>query len=469
LLSALGLVLPAAGQVSPYGSGVNPPGSLVVTSGVPQVGQSFNVGVSNTAISAAPASLAFLGIASAADPAFPAGTVVPGFGLSSPGSLGEVLISWVSPNPLLFLGAVPWAGGTAAPAQFTISVPSNPALSGVTFYLQGTLVDPATYPSVGMTNGLAVKLAPPGATALVPCVSEIPGMAIIPSGTFQMGSDAPSGHPYFGEQTTQPVHQVTISYCFWMGRHEVTQAEYEARMGTNPASFVGPSLPVEGVSWFNALEYCAALTAQYSSLGVLPVGYAFRLPTEAEWEYACRAGTTTEFNITDYLLCDQARFAYSWHANSYCLGWQSGTTPVGSYPANAWGLHDMHGNVWELCLDSFGAGYPAGPVTNPFYDNFGPHRVIRGGSWRNNSDYCRSAKRWRHPDGIISAITIKAVGFRVVLAPVFAPWTRPSAAGPKALARRRSGVAPGYRSRRPSERWCCWYRRRRSEAACVSL
>jgi formylglycine-generating enzyme required for sulfatase activity len=403
----------AAFQVTPYGFGVNPPESLVLTSGVPQVGQSFSVGVSNTGIGDKPAALAFLGIASAADPAFPAGTVLPGFGLSSPGALGELLISLVAPDPLFIFGPVNWPGGTAWPAGFTVAVPANPGLSGVTFYLQGMLLDPTTGPSLGLTQGLAVKLAPPGMTGPVPCVSQFPGMAMIQQGSFQMGSNAAEGYPYGISEDQKPVHQVTLSHCFWMGETEVTQAEFQALMNWNPSLFLGPNKPVERVSWFEAQTYCALLTAQQSALGNVPAGYQYRLPTEAEWEYACRAGTTTEFNTGTALFCNQAKFGYSNHSSTSCNF--GNTVPVGSYPANAWGLHDMHGNVLEWCLDSY-AAYTAGAATDPFVTG-GPTRVFRGGSWGSFSSDCRSSYRASASHGVKG----QALGFRVVLAPILVP------------------------------------------------
>jgi formylglycine-generating enzyme required for sulfatase activity len=414
LVLALGLALPVAGQVTPYGSGINPPGSLVVTSGVPQVGQSFNVGVSNSASSSAPAGLAFLGVASAADPAFPAGTLLPGFGLSAPGAPGELLISLVAPNPFLFLGGVPWAGGTAAPAQFTILVPTNPALSGVTFYLQGMLIGSSTAQSIGLTNGLAVKLAPPVGSPPVPCVTEIPGMSTIQPGTFLMGSNAASQAPYFGTVFEKPQHPVSLSDCYWIGQQEVTQAQYQALMGVNPSFYLGADRPVEQVNWFDAQAYCAALTAQASALGTLPAGYEYRLPTEAEWEYACRAGTTTEFNLGSSLTCSQAKFGFSNHSNSSCNS--TGTVPVGSYAPNAWVLYDMHGNVWEWCLDSF-TFYTAGAATDPFFTG-GALRVVRGGFLISESHECRSAKRLDVDPNFAQGF---GIGFRVVLAPMLAP------------------------------------------------
>jgi formylglycine-generating enzyme required for sulfatase activity len=256
------------------------------------------------------------------------------------------------------------------------------------------------------SDGLAVLFTGGGG-------NPIPGMMPIPAGSFLMGSNAPGGPPYFGEYTPDPVHQVTISYPFWMGRHEVTQGQYQALMGSNPSTYPGTSRPVETMSWYQARAYCAALTAQQA--GNLPAGYEYRLPTEAEWEYACRAGTTTEFHYGPSLLCGLARFYYSFHSGSECVGWQSGTMPVGSYAPNAFGLYDMHGNLWEWCLDSW-APYISAAVTDPFVTG-GPYRIFRGGSWGSNSRDCRSAFRY----GGVPGFTDHSVGFRVVLAPVLVP------------------------------------------------
>ncbi|MBI1380385.1 MAG: SUMF1/EgtB/PvdO family nonheme iron enzyme [Planctomycetaceae bacterium] len=406
VLSAVAANDAAAFQVTPYGSGVNPPGSLVLTSGIPMVGETFTVGVSNTAVASAPASLAFLSLATAADPAFPAGTVLPGFGLSAPGAQGELLLSLVAPNPLVTLGPVPWAGGATPPASFGLSVPQVPNLSGLTLYLQGTLVDVAAGPSLGLTNGLAVTLTAP----------NFPGLVPIQPGTFLMGSNAASAAPYFSQSSEKPVHQVTISQPFWMGRYEVTQAEYEALMGTNPAQLLGADRPVERVNWFNAVAYCHALNAQQTALGQVPAGYQYRLPTEAEWEYTCRAGTTTEFHYGTALFCNQARFWNSDHAGSTCgLTAASGTSPVGSYAPNAFGLYDMHGNVWEWCMDSF-SSYTASAETDPYVSG-GSFRVFRGGSWDFASNFCRSARR----GNVSPSLYTNFIGFRVVLAPVLVP------------------------------------------------
>jgi formylglycine-generating enzyme required for sulfatase activity len=204
---------------------------------------------------------------------------------------------------------------------------------------------------------------------------------------------------------------VTLSTPFWMGKYEVTQAEYQSVVGSNPSSFQGanwpnaPSRPVEQVSWNNAVAYCQALTAIERAAGRVPQGYQYRLPTEAEWEYCCRAGTTTEWSTGTSLSTSQGNF-------DNALGQ---TAVVGSYAPNAFGLHDMHGNVWEWCLDAY-TSYAPGPVTDPFVTG-GPIRVIRIGSWGSTAFNCRSAVRFYSTPGISNTYG----GFRVVLAPVLVP------------------------------------------------
>jgi formylglycine-generating enzyme required for sulfatase activity len=241
-----------------------------------------------------------------------------------------------------------------------------------------------------------------------------PDLVPIEPGMFLMGSPATplDVAPYFNQADAQPVHPVTISQPFWIGRHEVTQAEYQALMGANPSAFSGPSRPVERVSWHEAVAYCAALTASEQAAGRVPPGYAYRLPTEAEWEYCCRAGTTTEFHFGTALDCGQARMASSRHTGQTCSS--GSTASVGGYAANAWGLRDMHGNVFEWCLDSWGGtpNYPAAPVIDPL-STVGFARVARGGSFGNPSDQCRSAVRF----GFSPTSSAPNIGFRVVLAP----------------------------------------------------
>jgi formylglycine-generating enzyme required for sulfatase activity len=403
VLCALAANDAAAFQVTPYGSGVNPAGSLSVISGEPKVGTIFGLGVANTAIPDSSPAFAFLAFSLAP---FPNGFLLPDYGMSGPGAPGELLIDVLAPNYLFQLGPKPWAGGLAPPAPFFLGLLEDPSFAGATLYLQGVLAYLTPTLRVTLSNGLAVTLTAP----------YLPSMVAIEPGTFEMGSNAASGLPYFGSTNTQPVHTVTISSPFWMGRYEVTQAEYQALMGVNPSVNVGPNRPVEGVTWNDAVAYCAALTAAETLAGNVPVGYQYRLPTEAEWEYACRAGTTTEFNVGAGLLCSDAWFSLTYHPTLITsCGNSPETVDVGGYAPNAWGLYDMHGNVWEWCLDSF-ASYNAAPVTDPFVIA-GPDRVLRGGSWSSSSFGCRSAFRrdLGGPDFAFSD-----VGFRVVLAPVIA-------------------------------------------------
>ena len=142
-------------------------------------------------------------------------------------------------------------------------------------------------------------------------------------------------------------HSVTLTRDFWLSKYEVTQEEYAGLMGKNPSHFPGdPNRPVEKLSYFDAVNYCSALTKGERDAGRLPSGYEYRLPSEAEWEYACRAGTTNLFSFGDAVTeADQ----YAWTAENS----QAITHPVGQKRPNPWGLHDMHGNVWEWCLDWF--------------------------------------------------------------------------------------------------------------------
>jgi formylglycine-generating enzyme required for sulfatase activity len=228
-------------------------------------------------------------------------------------------------------------------------------------------------------------------------------MVAIQAGTFQMGSASIGG-------TSVPVHSVTITRPFWMGKYEVTQAEYQAVMGNNPSFWRAPQRPVETVPQFSAMAYCAALTTAEAAAGRIPDGYQYRLPTEAEWEYVCRAGTTTEWSTGASLSTSQANF------NNPSSGQ---TTVIGSYAANPWGLFDMHGNVWEWCLDSWdgSANYTSSAVSDPFVPGVSGRYVFRGGGWRETADGCRSALR----AGNIFGSTFNSVGFRVVLAPVRFP------------------------------------------------
>jgi len=209
----------------------------------------------------------------------------------------------------------------------------------------------------------------------------------IPAGTFSMGSS-------YGSGDEKPVHQVTL-LAFEMSVTPITQGQYQEVMGNNPSQFAGSdNLPVETVSWNDAVEFCQKLSYK--------TGSEFRLPTEAEWEYACRAGTTTRFNLGD-MDSDLAR-----------AGWYGGnsgkrTHPVGQKIPNAWEMYDMHGNVNEWCLDWYG-DYTSSSQNNPSGEQSGASRVIRGGGWTNYADSCRSASRY----GGNPANRYGNVGFRVV-------------------------------------------------------
>jgi formylglycine-generating enzyme required for sulfatase activity len=260
-------------------------------------------------------------------------------------------------------------------------------------------------------------------------MQTIPNMAWIPCGTFTMGSPASEAE----RDNDETQHTVTLSTGFYIGKYLVTQADYLAVMGNNPSYFttqdlngnpIAPDLsrPVEQVSWDDATAYCARLTAQEQAAGRLPAGWVYRLPTESEWEYACRAGTTTAFYCGSALRSGMANF-YGHEEYDASVGdiynpngiYLACTTAVGSYQPNAWGLYDMDGNVWEWCRDWYGGDYPTGSVTDPQGLASGPGRVVRGGSYYCFAGLCRSALRDYYGPSL-SNIDY-GIGFRVVLAP----------------------------------------------------
>ena len=228
-------------------------------------------------------------------------------------------------------------------------------------------------------------------------------LVLIPAGEFMMGS--PANEAKRGSDESQ--HRVRITRAFYMGKYEVTQAEYQVVMGTNPSKFKGASNPVEQVSWNDSTEFCRKLSERS--------GKQVRLPTEAEWEYACRAGTTTPFHYGSSLGSDQANFDGNFPDGGAARGtYREKTTPVGSFQANAWGLHDMHGNVWEWCGDWYDEGYYGkSPGQNPTGPTSGGYRVLRGGAWSNFGLSCRSALR----SGLIPSDRNDHIGFRVVAFP----------------------------------------------------
>ncbi|MCG3174264.1 MAG: Serine/threonine-protein kinase pkn1 [Myxococcota bacterium] len=220
--------------------------------------------------------------------------------------------------------------------------------------------------------------------ALPGCVSI--EMVWIAPGAFMMGS--PSTEE--GREDDETQHLVTLTKGFWLGKHQVTQAQWRAVMGGDPSHFLGDTVPVESVSWDDCQRFVARMNQ------IIPGG-GFRLPTEAEWEYACRAGTAG---------------AYAGAGDLDEMGWygdNSGreTHPVGQKQPNAWGLYDMHGNVWEWCEDSY-SKYPSGPVIDPL-NKSGSNRLGRGGGWNDYARSCRSAFRYSFsPD-----LRFSGMGFRL--------------------------------------------------------
>jgi formylglycine-generating enzyme required for sulfatase activity len=231
---------------------------------------------------------------------------------------------------------------------------------------------------------------------------------LIPAGRFVMGS--PASEPRRNLDEVQ--HQVTFTKPFYMQNTEVTVAQWQAVMGGKLfGRSRGSDSPVVRVSWFDTQQFIAKLNA-------LGEG-TYRLPTEAEWEYACRAGATAAFAWGDQITCAQAMFCNNSEKSGECISFvkqkglpMDGPAPVKSYAPNAWGLYDMHGNVWEWCEDWYGP-YPQSAVTNPKGPESGSAKVRRGGSFFREAQFCRSANRnYAHPGS-----RYQTLGFRVVLEP----------------------------------------------------
>ncbi len=234
-------------------------------------------------------------------------------------------------------------------------------------------------------------------------------MASIPAGEFTMGDRR-------GADDEQPARTVTVS-GFLMDRHEVTQTRFEELMGRNPSNSKGPDKPVEQISWLLAAKYCNArslregLTPCYDP-ATMECDFSadgYRLPTEAEWEYACRAGTGTRYSFGN----DPRELRrHAWFDDNA----QDATHPVGGKQPNPWGLFDMHGNVAEWCHDSYDeAYYAAGETRDPRGPAGGDERVLRGGAFNNTEDACRSAARYSEPPGLADVcFGYDAYGFRCV-------------------------------------------------------
>jgi len=233
-------------------------------------------------------------------------------------------------------------------------------------------------------------------------------MVSIPGGQFLMGSPEDEPERFDCES---PQHPVTVK-SFFIGQFVVTQAQWHAvatlppinrNLNPAPASVKGANRPVEQVSWEDAVEFCARLSQK--------TGRDYRLPSEAEWEYACRARTISPFHFGEMLTPSLANYNNSLYTTEQTKHWQ--TSLVGSFPANAFGLYDMHGNVWEWCADHWHDNYQGAPVDGSAWlsNNDAKTRVIRGGSWKNSSRLCRCAYRsWNPQDGRGNLL-----GFRVAL------------------------------------------------------
>lgn len=223
----------------------------------------------------------------------------------------------------------------------------------------------------------------------------------LPAGAYYMGS--PAHEPRRSSRELR--HKVTLTRPFLMGQTPVTQELFKAVMGRNPSFFKGPKMPVEQVSWNTALEFCLDLSEMAK--------HDFRLPTEAEWEFACRAGTKTAFHFGSSVDSTLANFdggsPYGRAKKGRSI---EKTTPVGSYPANPWGFYDMHGNVWEWCNDFLG-NYSREPAQDPCGPSGGDERIVRGGSWGCDGERCRSASR----NSLNPWFERSTVGFRLAADP----------------------------------------------------
>ncbi len=263
-------------------------------------------------------------------------------------------------------------------------------------------------------------------------------MVWIPPGTFTMGSpDTEEGRdPSEGPQTL-----VTLTHGFFIGRFEVRDADWLAYMTKLPDGVTNDlslpnyaQMPVRKLYWVDATNYCAVRTAAEAALGKIPPGWAYRLPTEAEWEYACRAGTTTPFALGNTLRNDSfeqdawfdGRQPYPTNTIPSAPIVPNGADVVGRFAPNGFGLYDVAGNVGEYCLDTFAThngnqpptGYPGGSVTNPPPPMGGSWAIVRGGNAASPAKECRSASRWGRFTSSAQGGTSSYIGFRVVLSPI---------------------------------------------------
>jgi len=235
----------------------------------------------------------------------------------------------------------------------------------------------------------------------------------IPAGSYTMGSPPREEGRLPNEGDTT---RVNLTKGFWAGTFEVDQAAYREVMGKNPSGFAGARLPVDTVTWEEASAFCLLLTSTERKAGRLPEGYVFRLPTEAEWEYAARAGTETPFHFGQQADATMGNFRGVYPRDldgGQRVSDSYGTEPVGSYASNAFGLYDVHGNVSEWTLDAYNGRLPGGSLVDPDPRTGGRRYTLRGGSWEDFAVRVRSAAR---VDARMDTES-NAIGFRVFLAP----------------------------------------------------
>ena len=238
-------------------------------------------------------------------------------------------------------------------------------------------------------------------------VTNTIGMKLIqiPAGKFTMGS--PEGEK--NREANEAQVTVTLTKPFWLGKTEVTQGQWKQVMGTAPWKGqdnvqIDKNGAATHVSWEAAKAFCDNLTEFEQDAGKLKAGEPYRLPTEAEWEYACRAGTKTRYSFGE----DESQLGqYAWFKDNARSAGEQYAHAVGMKKPNPWGLHDMHGNVWEWCSDRYGNALPGG--ADPVGPEGGSNRVFRGGGWRNSPDYCRSANR----NSSVPSYRSNSLGFRV--------------------------------------------------------
>lgn len=325
----------------------------------------------------------------------------------------------LSPTPAGAEWTVTVNGREVAPKDLKISLPagrrSEIGLSNVNFFPETKVFT--------LTANEQVEWAP--AMRRIPGPEtgndfEVPFLDMplkwIPSGSFTMGSPPtePARLPEEGPET-----EMTISQGFWMGAREVSQTQYEEIIGENPSKHLGENKPVDYVTWEEAMAYCEKLNEREKEAERLPSGYEYRLPTEAEWEYAARAGSRTPFHWGDTADASQGNFKGK-YPRDFTSGKidtpdHYGSLPVGGFKPNAWGLYDMHGNVREWCMDSYSDRLPGGIETDWVRLSGSSRHVVRGGGWEDFAIHSRAGSR---TEGLGKRSRTASTGFRIVLAPV---------------------------------------------------